>query len=86
MKHVDALSICNTILVIEENTFEDNLVICQNRNERLKKIKRKNEETELYEMRNGVIYKKVKDKLLFYVPEAMEKHVSYKYPNELGTA
>jgi len=79
MKNVDALSRCNTILVIEENPLGDNLVICQNRDEKFRKIKEmlSKKESELYEMRNGVIYKKVKDKLLLYVPEAMKAHVLY---------
>lgn len=39
MQHVDALSRCLSVMVIESNSFEDNLVICQNRDAKLLKIK-----------------------------------------------
>lgn len=35
-------------------------------------------------MRNGLVYRKVKDKLLFYVPQDMERELLYKYHNEFG--
>ena len=39
----------------------------------------------MFEMRNGVIYRKSKDGvLLFCVPEDMENHVLYKYHDEIG--
>lgn len=31
MQHVDALSRCTSVMVMESNTFEENLIICQNR-------------------------------------------------------
>lgn len=58
MKHVDALSRCNSILIISDNTFEDNLVICQNKDTEIGKIKTMlgKREHSFYEMRNGVVY------------------------------
>lgn len=86
MKHVDALSRCNSILIISDNTFENNLVICQNKHNKIKEIKAMlaKREHSLYEMRNGVIYRKMKDNLVFYVPEAMEGQVLFNYHNEMG--
>lgn len=87
MQHVDALSRSTNIMIVESNTFEENLVICQNRDPKLVDLKQKLQAGEhgLYEMRNGVLYRKAKDDdLLFYVPEDMESHVLYKYHDEMG--
>jgi len=67
MQHVDALSRNTHILSIDSNSFEENLVICQSRDEKIKSIAEKLQETELkdYEMRNGIIYRK-KDRMVFY--------------------
>ena len=35
-------------------------------------------------MRNGVVYRKLKDCLLFHVPLEMGKNVIFKYHDELG--
>ena len=35
-----------------------------------------------FELRNGVVYKKIRDRLLFYVPIEMEKNFKY-YVKEL---
>uniref|UniRef100_A0A6V7JG98 RNA-directed DNA polymerase n=1 Tax=Bracon brevicornis TaxID=1563983 RepID=A0A6V7JG98_9HYME len=60
MQHVDALSRCTNILILEENPFELNLAICQNKDENIIEIREKLEksENELFEMRNGLIYRK----------------------------
>jgi len=87
MHHVDALSRNTHILTIDSNSFEENLVICQSRDEKIKSIAVKLQETELkdYELRNGIIYKKKdKDGLLFYVPSEMESHVLFSYHDQLG--
>ncbi|XP_039490057.1 uncharacterized protein LOC120450884 isoform X1 [Drosophila santomea] len=87
MQHVDALSRCTNIMVIQTNSFEDNLVICQGKDTKLKEIRQllENTENKLYEMRNGIVYKKTNEnRLLFYVPIEMEEQVLYKYHNELG--
>jgi len=71
MQHVDALSRCTNILVVETNSFEDNLVICQAKDPKVQKIKKQLEEHEhkLFEMRNGIVDRKSNDdRLLFYVP------------------
>ncbi|KAK9711246.1 Integrase core domain [Popillia japonica] len=75
MQHVDALSRCfNTVLVIEENSLEENLTIKQAEDPIIAELKRKleHEENKLYELRNGLIYRKDGEGLLFYVPKAME--------------
>jgi len=41
-------------------------------------------EDSLYELRNGIVYRKVGDKLLFYVPTAMEYQIIHKYHDEFG--
>lgn len=88
MQHVDSLSRCtdNEVLVIDNITFEDNLIICQSRDPQLIKIRSELEtnNSDSYKMENGVIYKKKGESLLFYVPEAMENHILYKYHNEMG--
>lgn len=86
MQHVDSLSRCNEILMIDSNTFEENLIICQNRDNKIVKIKGDLEmgDSKFYEMRNGVVYKKLEKIVLFYVPEVMESQVLFKYHNELG--
>jgi len=87
MQHVDALSRCINVLVVETNTFEENLIICQSKDKKIKEIKVLLEKSEhrLYEMRNGVVYRKKQDgSLLFYVPSDMESHVLFKYHDEMG--
>jgi len=87
MQHVDALSRNTNITVVEANSFEDNLIICQAKDKKLKDVRQKleNEEDKMFELRNGVIYRKSNNgKLLFCVPEEIEEKILYKYHNELG--
>jgi len=42
------------------------------------------EQDGLFEMRDGLVYGKRGDRLLFYVPRAMEQEIMYKYHNEFG--
>ena len=58
MSHVDSLSRCNFVAVIEDNLFETNLVIAQNLDENIVKLRNELQlsESEWYEMRNGAIY------------------------------
>lgn len=86
MTHVDALSRSFGVLVIEDNPFEWNLSILQSRDPRLKDLISKLElaEDPHYELRNGLIYKKHGGKALFVVPDSMEKHVLFRYHNEMG--
>jgi len=83
--HVDALSRTNSILIVEDNTFEFNLSVCQTQDNIMKlKSRLEREQDGLFEMRNGLVYRKKGDKLLFYVPCAMEQEIMYKYHNEFG--
>lgn len=84
MRHVDALSRC--ISVITENSFEQNLAILQNNDATIVKIRDALEETEspLYELRDGLVYRKSGDKLLFYVPESMINNVIRTCHDDIG--
>jgi len=41
-------------------------------------------EDKFFEMRNGLVYRKYGNKLLFYVPQQIERNVLYKYHDELS--
>lgn len=86
MAHVDALSRSFGILAIDDNPFEWNLVVLQNQDPKIGSIAKKleSEEDRQYELRNGLVYKKHGANLLFLVPEQMEKHVLFRYHNEMG--
>nr|XP_012225735.1 PREDICTED: uncharacterized protein LOC105674166 [Linepithema humile] len=79
MAHVDALSRCHSVLVLEGSTFERTLSICQDRDAEILKIRERLEEGEVkhYELRDGLVYRKDNDKkLLFFVywfPRLREK-------------
>lgn len=84
MSHVDALS--HSILVIEANTFEQTLIIKQNQDENIRKLRNELEskENKLYELRDGLVYRKAKNKLLFYVPACMETNVIRSCHDNIG--
>ncbi|XP_036145206.1 uncharacterized protein LOC105831336 isoform X1 [Monomorium pharaonis] len=86
MSHVDCLSRCYFVYVVEDNTLEFNLSVSQSQDASIKELQSKLEKTEdkLYEMRNGIVYRKKEGKLLFVVPSSMEASLLYKYHNELG--
>lgn len=88
MAHVDALSRANSILILEENTFEKNLSIAQNCDPEIVRIKNKLfvEEDKNYELYNGLVYRKFKDrsKILFHVPQAMEYKIIFNWHDCLG--
>ena len=75
---VDALSKIEEVLVVDELSFEGNLAIIQSQDKSLESIRNsleKNNDCQ-YELRNGVIYKKIeKDELKILVPKAMETHI-----------
>lgn len=80
MQHVHALGQYNNILIVETNSFEENwnLIICQGRDLKIKKLKTLLEKTnlKLFEMRNGIVYRKTNDeRILFYVPVEMDDHL-----------
>lgn len=85
MQHVDALSRC-AVMVIEENTFELNLSIAQNLDPNIRKLKSELEvsESKNFELRNGLVYRKSNDKLLFYVPALMEQNILTLCHDNLG--
>lgn len=87
MGHVDALSRCNSVLILEGNTFEQVLSLKQEQDQEICKIRDKLEKNEdkLYELRDGLVYRKInKHKLLFYVPETMENNVIRTCHDDLG--
>lgn len=89
MSHVDALSRCQSVIVVEGNTFEQTFAICQDKDPIIKKIRDQLEKTELkhFELRDGLVYRKDKTrKLLFYVPRAMEDNVIRTCHDDLGHA
>lgn len=57
MNHVDALSRTHSILVLEENTVEQNLSICQNLDSIIKELKTQIQirEDKKFELRNRLI-------------------------------
>lgn len=77
MQHVDALSRCNHILVIEGCTFNQALAIKQQTDPEISSISRELEQSEhpQFELRNGLVYRKNNDRLLFYVPTSMRNQV-----------
>lgn len=86
MQHVDAFSRVVNVMVVEDNSFEENLLICQNLDPKIKALREKlqNEEDKLYELRNSLIYRKRDNLIFFYVPEKMENQVIRKYHDEMG--
>lgn len=70
-------------MLIQDNTFEFNLSVCQANDPTIKVIRTRleKEHDPFYEMRNGIVYRKKDDKLLFFVPAAMEQEVLHKYHN-----
>jgi len=86
MSHVDALSRVYDVLVIEDNSFEANLRLCQTLDPTIRGIREKLEKSEdrYYEMRERLVYKKWGQKFLFYVPHDMEYEIMHRHHNELG--
>lgn len=87
MQHVDCLSRIGSVLVVEENPFEQTLAILQSQDPALDdlRIELEKKESKLYEMRDGLIYKKInKKKIRFYVPESMQLQVVRNSHDNLG--
>lgn len=74
------------MLTIEDNSFEISLSLCQNKDPKIRLIidELVKRQSNMYEMRNGVIYKKRGDELLLYVPEGMEHSVIHKYHDKMA--
>lgn len=86
LQHVDALSREFGVLTITENTFERNLEILQNQDPQVCNIREQlqHSESKFYELNNGLVYRKLGDKLLFYVPSSMEENVIRANHEEIG--
>jgi len=86
IKHVDALSRNTSILILTEYTFEQTLSIKQIEDKDVDKVKEWLSESEdkYFEMRNGLVYRKYKGELLFYVPSSMEVNVIRSVHEEYG--
>lgn len=84
MQHVDALS--RNILIVEPLTFDEILVYKQLRDPAINRIRAELEisESKQFEFRNGIIYKKQDDGVLFYVPESMVRNVIQACHDDVG--
>lgn len=87
MPHVDALSRYHSILVLEPNTFEHILSVKQSQDNTIRELRNQLEisENKFYELRDGLVYRKVgNNKLLFYVPACLESNVIRTCHDDLG--
>lgn len=77
MTHVDALSRSFNILFVDDESFEFALAAAQRQDPKIISIASELEKAEspLYEMIDGLIYRKYKDRVLFFVPSQMEEQV-----------
>jgi len=79
MQH-DILSRANDILVVDTNTFKFELSACQMQDPIYKL--RAHLDRIIYEMRNGLVYRKQGNYVSFFVLRAMELDLIHKYHNE----
>lgn len=87
MSHVDALSRCHAILILEGNTFERILSVKQDKDEVMQQLRTQleNAESKYFELRDGLVYRKNKNnKLLFYVPECLENNIIRTCHDDIG--
>ncbi|XP_063994904.1 uncharacterized protein LOC135172646 [Diachasmimorpha longicaudata] len=70
MRHVDALSRKSAVIMDPSIVEIRDGLECR--------------EHKFYELRNGLVYRKKNEKLLFYVPQQMEANVIFKYHDEMG--
>lgn len=78
MTHVDALSrVHNVLMVVEADSFENALAASQQRDKTIQRLVKMLEEREssVYELVNGLVYRKINQKICFYVPLQMERSV-----------
>lgn len=79
MCHVDTLSrLPNDISIVEDNPFELSLALSQTRDSVLRELSeelQKRDDT-YFELRNGIVYRKHGNDVLFYVPQLMGYHVN----------
>lgn len=90
MQHVDALSrmYCHVIEETDQssNVFENALYVNQIKDPAIIKIKSdlENGDSKDYEVRDNLVFRKYKNRLLLYVPANMEESIFYKYHDGLG--
>lgn len=86
MRHVDALSRVPNILILEGNTLEQTLALRQTTDENIIRIRKLLEESNhpFFVLRNGLVYRKLKGKIVFHVSSEMEQHILYTYYNNMG--
>lgn len=87
MSHIDTLSQCHSILVLEGSTLKRTLSVCQDRDEEILNIRNEleNSEVKYYELRDGLVYRKDKnEKLFFCVPCSMKSNVIWTCHDNLG--
>lgn len=86
MHHVDALSRVEHIMIIDCNSIEHNLEVTQCTDPYIGAIKSELEShnSKDYELRDGLVYRKHKGKLLFFVPRSMEHAITFNCHDKLG--
>lgn len=84
MRHVDALS--RNVLIIEPLSFDQILVYKQLQDCNITKIQEELEvrESDKFELRNGVVYRKRNGRIYFYVPDSMIQDVIRMCHDEIG--
>lgn len=84
MQHVDALS--RNMLVIEPLSFDQILVYKQLQDSVIRSLRHNLESSENknFELRNGVVYRKHRNIVLFYVPELMVRNVIQTFHDDVG--
>ena len=87
MGHVDALSRCHSVLVLEANTLNQNLSVRQNHDTEITKIQERlgKSEDKFFELCDGLVYRKTNNNdLLFYVPELIVANMIRTCYGDLG--
>jgi hypothetical protein len=88
MSHVDALSRLEVYLMEaeDESLLHKSVFVNQLRDNKIMKLKARVQSESLkdYEIRDGILYRKSRNRLLLYVPHEMINSVLYKYHNMLG--
>lgn len=79
MRHVDSLSRMVEVNVIDQNSLEQILAVEQSRDQNIITIRdsliNKKDCSLKFELHDGLVYRKIQDKLLFYDPSTMEENV-----------
>lgn len=85
MRHVDALS-RNHILLFLDGSLESAMIVAQNADPDIVKLRDmlSRQESKFWELRNGVVYRKSQENLLFYVPSAMQHNIIRTCHDDVG--